>query len=149
MAPITEEYLDQRLDNIKEKEIDRAFAAEHDLWNALLAMNGVTLAILSVVITLKGEQLPVVMPWLAGFGIAISLICVVALLGCFRNDRDHYIQQLADGKNPPESDKEMDAVMTAGMIIVLESRRMKRVLESVAFVSQSINVILIIIALVA
>ncbi len=138
------EEIDRKLEEIQEKTIDRVFAAEHDLWNALLAANSVTVAVLAVIIALKGQQLPAALSCLAGIGIAFSLLCVTALLGCFQTDRDHFLQQLADGKYPPSSDAKMFAVMSAGIKQALKSHSTRKVLEFVAFVLQAVNIVLIV-----
>jgi len=114
-------------------------------WNALLTGNGLLLATLSILVTLSGPSLALWQTRLIVFALTLNLLAILGLLWCFKSERDHYLDRLRAGPEPPPTDEEMFSIIAKEKACILLRRKLRKVFEIFAVVTIIVSVFLIIV----
>lgn len=144
---------------MKENKVNKLSQDQHDdflaqlitallsYWNALLTGNGLLLATLSIVLTIKVETL---LEWqlrLIVATLSLNLLALVLILWCFRSQRDHYLDMLSIQQDPPATDEETKQILSSLEKIVIARHKLRKWFESFSAAVTIISVVVIILVI--
>ena len=141
---------------MNKSEIDRLATEQQDqfltqlisafagYWNALLTGNGLLLATLSIVVTIPGTPLSIWQFRLVVCALFLNLAALLCILWCFRLQRDHYLELIRLGPEPPPSDVDMSRMIKEGRKRTLRRHGICKVFETFSAVTMIIGVLIII-----